>query len=538
MAKENATTAEVIPSVTLIPISEIDLTGWNARRVKKTDPKVKELASSIQTPMGLIQPITVRDNQTTGRYDLVCGERRFIAHQVAGLGEIKAIVRDLTDEQVKAIMFTENAEREDLDPYEESQAISLLIGDGEEFDAEAVAAELGWNKTKVLRRRRLKDLIKPLREVCQEQAWPINMAEYLAAFSPDMQEQFANFWQVERCDDLKELRRVVNDHFAHQLQHAPFDTEIEINGVPPCSVCPKRTGCNPELFEDTKKDQKIDRCLDKECYNGKKRASLLKVIEENPELVQIVGYMSYNEEQACAELFPDAVTPDRYDEVQRSKAAPNAIFVYGRRAGEQVRIKMISQKKGSGNAKDEKQKVKKTPKEMTKAEAKAELKAKREVRKGLLHKVAAEKFKDHVMALCADASKAKIMCGNDNEPGLIALAFVVGATLRAQANEYRDDVKPMEFFDKTFADRTLKYSCGDGMDKNICVYLVDSIVHGVNARIKFSTGPEAFARIEYHTQLAKFLSLDYETFVEFAKSEQKKEPKTWDALKAKAKEGA
>ena len=93
------------------------------------DPEaLSELAASIKA-QGVIQPIVVRAGGKKGEYELVAGERRWRASQIAGLASIPAIVRDLPDREVLAIGLIENIQREGLNPMDEAMALRRLIDD-------------------------------------------------------------------------------------------------------------------------------------------------------------------------------------------------------------------------------------------------------------------------------------------------------------------------------------------------------------------------------------------------------------------------
>src|ERR1700726_3560225 len=93
-----------------------------------------ELADSIKS-QGLVQPILVRplprpSATESQRYEIIAGERRWRAAQMAGLAEIPAVIRDVADEDAVAMALIENIQREDLNPLEEARALLRLI---EEF---------------------------------------------------------------------------------------------------------------------------------------------------------------------------------------------------------------------------------------------------------------------------------------------------------------------------------------------------------------------------------------------------------------------
>ena len=91
---------------------------------------LQELADSIKA-QGVVQPIVVRPlSATPGQYELVAGERRWRAAQLAELHEIPAIVRDISDQESMAIALIENIQRQELNPIEEAKALVRLV---EEF---------------------------------------------------------------------------------------------------------------------------------------------------------------------------------------------------------------------------------------------------------------------------------------------------------------------------------------------------------------------------------------------------------------------
>jgi ParB family chromosome partitioning protein len=102
-------------------------------RVDMRQETLAELAASIKA-QGVVQPIVVRPVQGNGngesqRYEIIAGERRWRAAQMAGLAEIPAVVRHIPDESAIAVALIENIQREDLNPLEEARALSRLISE-------------------------------------------------------------------------------------------------------------------------------------------------------------------------------------------------------------------------------------------------------------------------------------------------------------------------------------------------------------------------------------------------------------------------
>lgn len=129
------------------------------------DEALQELAASIRS-QGVIQPVVVRE-VGLGDYELIAGERRWRASQLAGLQEIPAVVRSVADETALAMALIENIQREDLDPIEEARGIQRLIA---EFDLthEAAAAALGRSRSAVSNLLRLLALPQPLQDMLHQ----------------------------------------------------------------------------------------------------------------------------------------------------------------------------------------------------------------------------------------------------------------------------------------------------------------------------------------------------------------------------------
>jgi ParB family transcriptional regulator, chromosome partitioning protein len=139
-------------------------------RVDMRTETLSELADSIKS-QGLVQPILVRplgarNSGESQRYEIIAGERRWRAAQMAGLTEIPAVIREVPDEAAVSMALIENIQREDLNPLEEAGALSRLI---EEFGLthQAAAEAVGRSRAAVsnlLRLMELADEVKALLE--------------------------------------------------------------------------------------------------------------------------------------------------------------------------------------------------------------------------------------------------------------------------------------------------------------------------------------------------------------------------------------
>lgn len=128
--QEGQNTAMILPLIASsgqaaqsIPVDLIDPNPWQPR-TKISEESLHDLAASIEATNGVIEPIIVR--QMGQRYQLVAGERRWRATQLAGFSQINAIVRELTDGETALISVIENLDREDLSDYEIAVALSNI----------------------------------------------------------------------------------------------------------------------------------------------------------------------------------------------------------------------------------------------------------------------------------------------------------------------------------------------------------------------------------------------------------------------------
>ncbi len=147
-----------------------------------------ELADSIRA-QGVVQPIVVR-GLAGGRYELVAGERRWRAAQLAGLAEIPALVREIPDQAALAIALIENIQREELTPLEEAAALRRLI---EEFDLthQATAEAVGRSRVAVTNLLRLLELAPEVQKLVQERRLEMGHARALLALPAGLQREAA-----------------------------------------------------------------------------------------------------------------------------------------------------------------------------------------------------------------------------------------------------------------------------------------------------------------------------------------------------------
>jgi ParB family chromosome partitioning protein len=135
-----------------LPLDQIQRGKYQPRRDMNPD-SLQELAESIRA-QGIIQPIVVRPLSGQNSYEIIAGERRWRASQLAGLSEIPVIIRDIPDEAAIAMALIENIQRESLNPIEEAMALQKLI-DEFEMTHQQIAEAVGKSRTSITNSLRL-----------------------------------------------------------------------------------------------------------------------------------------------------------------------------------------------------------------------------------------------------------------------------------------------------------------------------------------------------------------------------------------------
>ena len=155
-------TATALEDANDIPVDLIDPSELQPRMVFD-EAKLAELARSISAN-GVVQPLLVR--RKGARFELIAGERRWRAAQIAGLTRIPVVLRNVSDDKVLELALIENIQREDLNPIEEARAYKKLI-DTLGLTQETVAERVGRDRSYVTNYLRLLKLPDDLQELLQ-----------------------------------------------------------------------------------------------------------------------------------------------------------------------------------------------------------------------------------------------------------------------------------------------------------------------------------------------------------------------------------
>ncbi len=159
-------TTKVSSSSKLVPISDLDRNKFQPRMIFDSE-KISELASSI-AENGLIQPIVVRPNKkNSSKFEIIAGERRWLAAQQAGLHEVPVVVLDLNDNQSLEVAIVENIQREDLNSIEEAKAYEKLVQEFK-YDHEKLSKFVGKSRSHISNTLRLLTLPREVTKMVED----------------------------------------------------------------------------------------------------------------------------------------------------------------------------------------------------------------------------------------------------------------------------------------------------------------------------------------------------------------------------------
>ncbi|HEX4858946.1 MAG TPA: ParB/RepB/Spo0J family partition protein [Usitatibacteraceae bacterium] len=186
---------------------------------------LEELAGSIRE-RGIVQPILVRE-LSPGKFEIVAGERRWRAAQMAGLVTVPALVRDIPDEHALGIGLIENIQREDLNAIEQAAGIKRLI-DEFKLTHERAAQAVGRSRTAVTNLLRLLELARPVQDMVMTGKLDMGHARALLALGKAKQVELAH-QVVARSLSVREAERLVARELApHRSPKKSAQSDAEI----------------------------------------------------------------------------------------------------------------------------------------------------------------------------------------------------------------------------------------------------------------------------------------------------------------------
>jgi ParB family chromosome partitioning protein len=187
-----------------LPLDLISPGPYQPRSIFDKD-RMEELAESIRH-QGVIQPVVVRASGDN-KYELIAGERRWRAAQMAGIEKIPAIVREVPDEIAIAMALVENIQRENLNPIEEATALRRLVDEYQMTHQEAGDA-VGRSRSSVSNLLRLLELSKEVRELVDARHLEMGHARALLTLEPVLQAKAAREVVSKRLS-VRETERLV-----------------------------------------------------------------------------------------------------------------------------------------------------------------------------------------------------------------------------------------------------------------------------------------------------------------------------------------
>ena len=256
-----------------------------------------ELVESIKEH-GVIQPILVRPLKKG--YELVCGERRYRASNYAGMKDIPATIRELTNDEAFSLQVMENLQRKDVHPLKESFAYKYLVDKDSKANTPAeLALRFGKTEHYIHTRLKLNDLLPEARKDFAEGLMTIGHALLIARLTPTDQKevvrQMSSSYQkgkgekVKYYESIHDLEELINDDIICNLNTAAFrkDDPTLLPKAGTCLACPKRSGAS-QLFAD-EKDK--DRCFDRACFLEKRvkfmATQIPSLLEKEPDLAYL-----------------------------------------------------------------------------------------------------------------------------------------------------------------------------------------------------------------------------------------------------------
>jgi ParB family chromosome partitioning protein len=186
----------------LLKVGSLQAGKYQPRKAFDEEP-LQELVASIRE-VGVLDPILVRAIGAQ-RFEIIAGERRWRAAQQIGLGEIPALVRELSDSQVALIALVENLQREDLSPLEIAQSLKQLIAEFK-FTQEQAADKIGRSRAAVANFLRLLNLPEPIKELLNARKLDMGHARALLTLDPKLalglaRQAAEHGWTVRQLED-------------------------------------------------------------------------------------------------------------------------------------------------------------------------------------------------------------------------------------------------------------------------------------------------------------------------------------------------
>lgn len=210
--------------------------GQYQPRSEFNEEAMTELAASIKA-QGVVQPILVRPLTDKNRYEIIAGERRWRAAQLAGLHEVPVVLRQMDDQTAMCLALIENMQREDLNPLEQAQGLARLL---KEFDMthDSIAEAVGRSRSSVSNLLRLLELNPSVKKMLEKGELEMGHARALLALPSEQQLEAA------RTVHSQSLSVRATEAFIRRLQTGDKKTS-----APKAKKDPNVTALETELSE-------------------------------------------------------------------------------------------------------------------------------------------------------------------------------------------------------------------------------------------------------------------------------------------------
>jgi len=267
------TDTDFIPSE-LVSVKLIQESTTNQRH-NFDQVSLQELADSIKSK-GILSPLLLRPKGKG--YEVVFGARRFRAAKLAGLKEVPANVRAISDDEAIDIQIIENIQRQDINSMEEAEGFKYLI-ENKKYEVKSIAEKIGKSESYVRLKLQLNKLIPKVADLLRDNKFTYAQASLIARLSNDKQAEILKAIGNDYESSPSEIRKWIQNNNDKELSKAPFRLDLTnlINGVVACTICPYNTAVEKELFPELSKK---NICTNPKCYNEKVKANLERKINE------------------------------------------------------------------------------------------------------------------------------------------------------------------------------------------------------------------------------------------------------------------
>lgn len=299
---EAAISQTAVKNIVSVALADIQPSNYNPR--KNFDEKsLVELADSIRQ-QGVLQAIGVRPI-AENRFEIVFGERRYRASQIAGLEEIPAVILDISDETAEEMAVTENLQRKDVTPIEEANAYQKLIESGR-HDVQSLAVQFGKNESYIRTRLKFVSLIPEIAQLLEQDELTISVATEICRYGEDIQHDIYekhlkegvlyNSWRGMKAS---EVAKNIERSYTTDLKRYFFDKTV-------CLSCPHNTN-NMMLFCE---EGSCGNCANRKCLEEMNASYLaekaVQLMEQRPFALLCRDFYGCNEkvvEQLVASGF-------------------------------------------------------------------------------------------------------------------------------------------------------------------------------------------------------------------------------------------